>query len=193
LGGNTISTEVIRSMGSPGGDLQVIAVMPQTFEAMPLGAGNSGQVIETVPKLTPSPVKTVERRAKPAGSVNVESAEVLVCIGRGVGAQQDLDMIQALADALGGVVCCTRPISHDRHWLPEDQMVGISGKMSSPRLYLGVGVSGQIQHAVGVMSSKVTVAINSDKNAPIFKLADYGMVGDLYQVVPRLTEKLRAR
>jgi electron transfer flavoprotein alpha subunit len=193
LGGNTISTEVIRSTGSSGGDLQVIAVMPQTFEARPLGAGNSGQVIETALRLAPSPVKTVERRAKLAGSVNVESAEVLVCIGRGVGAQQDLDMIQALADALGGVVCCTRPISHDRHWLPEDQMVGISGKMSSPRLYLGVGVSGQIQHAVGVMGSKVTVAINSDKNAPIFKLADYGVVGDLYQVVPRLTEKLKVR
>jgi electron transfer flavoprotein alpha subunit len=187
LGGNTISTEVIQS--TP----QVIAVMPQTFEARPLGAGNSGQVIETAPELTPSPVKTVERRAKVAGSVNVESAEVLVCIGRGVGAQQDLDMIQALANALGGVVGCTRPISHDRHWLPEDQMVGISGKMSSPRLYLGVGVSGQIQHAVGVMGSKVTVAINSDKNAPIFKLADYGVVGDLYQIVPKLTEKLKAR
>jgi electron transfer flavoprotein alpha subunit len=167
--------------------------MPQTFEARPLGAGSSAQVIETALRLTPSPVKTVERRAKPAGSVDVESAEVLVCIGRGVGAQQDLDMIQALADALGGVVCCTRPISHDRRWLPEDQMVGISGKMSSPRLYLGIGVSGQIQHAVGVMGSKVTVAINSDKNAPIFKLADYGVVGDLYQVVPRLTEKLKAR
>jgi electron transfer flavoprotein alpha subunit len=187
LGGNTISTEVVQS--TP----QVIAVMPQTFEARPLGAGNSGQVIETALKLTPSPVKTVERRAKVAGSVNVESAEVLVCIGRGVGAQQDLDMIQALANALGGVVGCTRPISHDRHWLPEDQMVGISGKMSSPRLYLGVGVSGQIQHAVGVMGSKVTVAINSDKNAPIFKLADYGVVGDLYQIVPKLTEKLKAR
>ncbi len=187
LGGNTISTEVIRST------LQVIAVMPQTFEARPLGTGNSGQVIEAALKLTPSPVKTVERRAKSAGSVNVESAEVLVCIGRGVGAQQDLDMIQALADALGGVVGCTRPISHDRHWLHEDQMIGISGKMSSPRLYLGIGVSGQIQHAVGVMGSKVTVAINSDKNAPIFKLADYGVVGDLYQVVPKLIEKLKAR
>ena len=187
LGGNTLSTEVIQSTS------QVIAVMPQTFEARPLGVGNSGQVIETALRLTPSPVQTVECRAKPAGNVNVESAQVLVCIGRGVGEQKDLDMIQALADALGGVVCCTRPISHDRHWLPEDQMVGISGKISSPRLYFGIGVSGQIQHAVGVMGSKVTVAINSDKNAPIFKLADYGVVGDLYQVVPKLIEKLKAR
>lgn len=187
LGGNTLSTEVIRST------LQVIAVMPQTFEAIPLGAGDGGRVIEAALRLAPSPVKTVKRRAKVAGSVNVESAQVLVCIGRGVGAQQDLDMIQSLADALGGVVGCTRPISHDRHWLPEDQMIGISGKMSSPRLYVGVGVSGQIQHTVGVMGSKVTVAINSDKNAPIFKLADYGVVGDLYQVVPRLIEKLQAR
>jgi electron transfer flavoprotein alpha subunit len=72
-------------------------------------------------------------------------------------------------------------------------MIGISGKMSSPRLYIGIGLSGQIQHTVGIMGSKVTIAINNDKNAPIFKMADYGIVGDLYQVVPRLTGKLKAR
>jgi electron transfer flavoprotein alpha subunit len=187
LGGNTIATQVIKS------SVQVIAVMPQTIQAMPTGDGGSAEIIEARLLLAPSPVKRVERRPKQAGSVNVESAEVLVCIGRGVGEQSDLEMIQALADTLGGLVGCTRPVSHDKHWLSENQMIGISGKMSSPRLYIGIGLSGQIQHTVGIMGSKVTIAINNDKNAPIFKMADYGIVGDLYQVVPRLTGKLKAR
>ena len=185
LGGNTVSTQVVKSAR------QVIAVMPQTIQAAP--AGGSGEVVEVKLTLSPSPVKTVERKPKEAGSVNVESAEVLLCVGRGVGEQKDLAVIQALADTLGGVIGCTRPISHDKHWLSENQMIGMSGKMSSPRLYIGVGLSGQIQHTVGIMGAKVTVAINSDKNAPIFKMADYGIVGDLYQVVPKLTEKLKAR
>jgi len=185
LGGNTISTQVVKSAQ------QVIAVMPQTIQAAP--TGGSGEVIEARLTLSPSPVKTVERRPKEAGSVNVETADVLICVGRGVSEQKDLAMVQALADTLGGVIGCTRPVSHDKHWLSENQMIGISGKMSSPRLYVGVGLSGQIQHTVGIMGSKVTVAINSDKNAPIFKMADYGIVGDLYQVVPKLTEKLKAR
>jgi electron transfer flavoprotein alpha subunit len=185
LGGNTVSTQVVQSAR------QVIAVMPQTIQAAP--TGGSGEVVEAKLSLSPSPVKTVERKPKEAGSVNVESAEVLICVGRGVGEQKDLAMLQALADTLGGVIGCTRPVSHDKHWLSENQMIGMSGKMSSPRLYFGVGLSGQIQHTVGIMGAKVTVAINSDKNAPIFKMADYGIVGDLYQVVPKLTEKLKAR
>jgi electron transfer flavoprotein alpha subunit len=185
LGGNTVSTQVVKSAR------QVIAVMPQTIQAAL--AGGSGEVVEVKLTLSPSPVKTVERKPKEAGSVNVESAEVLLCVGRGVGEQKDLALVQALADTLGGVIGCTRPISHDKHWLSESQMIGMSGKMSSPRLYIGVGLSGQIQHTVGIMGAKVTVAINSDKNALIFKMADYGIVGDLYQVVPKLTEKLKAR
>lgn len=186
LGGNTVSTQVVKSAK------QVIAVMPQTIQAAPGGSG-SGEVVEARLTLSPSRAKTVERRPKEAGSVDVQSAEVLICVGRGLGEQKDMAMIQALADTLGGMIGCTRPVSHDKHWLSENQMIGISGKTSSPRLYIGVGLSGQIQHTVGIMGSKVTVAINSDKNAPIFKMADYGIVGDLYQVVPKLTEKLKAR
>lgn len=186
LGGNTVSTQVVKSAQ------QVVAVMPQTIQAVPTGSG-SGEIVQASLALSPSPVKTVERRPKEAGSVNVESAQVLVCVGRGVDAQKDLAMIQALADTLGGVIGCTRPISHDKHWLSESQMIGISGKTSSPRLYLGVGLSGQIQHTVGIMGAKITVAINKDKNAPVFKMADYGIVGDLYEVVPKLTEKLKSR
>jgi electron transfer flavoprotein alpha subunit len=183
LGGNTVSRETITS------PQQVIAVMPRLFDAQPGGEGR-GEIIEVTLALEPSTTRLVERRPKEAGGVHVEGAEVLVCIGRGLSEESDLPMIQNLADVLGGVVGCTRAISHEYHWLSEEQMVGLSGKVSSPNLYIGIGISGQIQHTVGIMDSSVIVAINKDKNAPIFKMADYGIVGDLYQVVPRLIEQL---
>ena len=184
LGGNTISASVITSRQ------QVVSVMPRLFDAEPGGSGE-GKVIEVALELEPPAMRLVERRSKEAGAVNVEEAEVLVCVGRGLAEEGDLPLIQGLADALGGVVGCTRPLSHESHWLSEDQMVGLSGKVSSPNLYVGVGLSGQIQHTVGIMDATLIIAINSDKNAPIFKVADYGIVGDLYQVVPRLVEQLQ--
>jgi electron transfer flavoprotein alpha subunit len=184
LGGNTVSAEAITS------PQQVIAVMPKLFDAEPGGTG-AGELIEVTLSLEPPATRLVERRPKEAGAVNVEEAEVLVCIGRALNEESDLPMIQDLADTLGGVLGCTRAISHEYHWLSEDQMVGLSGKISSPRLYIGIGISGQIQHTVGILDSKVIIAINNDKNAPIFKIADYGIVGDLYRVVPRLIEQLQ--
>ena len=184
LGGNTVSASAITS------PQQVVSVMPKLFDPEPGGSG-AGEVIEVALALEPPATRLVEHRAKEAGAVNVEEAEVLVCVGRGLAEEGDLSLIQDLASALGGVVGCTRPLSHENHWLSEDQMVGLSGKVSSPNLYVGAGVSGQIQHVVGIMDAKLIVAINSDKNAPIFKVADYGIVGDLYQVVPRLLEQLQ--
>ena len=183
LGGSTVSREAITSPH------QVIAVMPRLFDAQPGGEGG-GEITQVDLALEPSATKLVERRPKETGGVDIEGAEVLVCIGRGLSEESDLPMIQNLADALGGVVGCTRAISHEYHWLSEEQMVGLSGKVSSPSLYIGIAISGQIQHTVGILDSKVTVAINKDKNAPIFKMADYGIVGDLYQVVPKLLEQL---
>jgi electron transfer flavoprotein alpha subunit len=183
LGGNTVATQTLTSAH------QVIAVMPQTFEVTP--RPTDGEQIAAQLTLTPSPVTVVARHPKAAGTVDVAAAEVVVCVGRGIEQQEDLAMIQELAQALGGVVGCTRPISHDNHWLSEDQMIGISGKIVSPRLYIGIGLSGQIQHTVGVLGAKVTAAINQDRNALIFNAADYGIEGDLYEVVPRLVERLR--
>jgi electron transfer flavoprotein alpha subunit len=183
LGGSTVSRETITSPH------QVIAVMPRLFDAQPGGEGG-GEIAQVDLALKPSATKLVERRPKETGGVDIEGAEVLVCIGRALSEESDLPMIQTLADALGGVVGCTRAISHEYHWLSEEQMVGLSGKVSSPSLYIGIGISGQIQHTVGILDSKVIVAINKDKNAPIFKVADYGVVGDLYQVLPRLIEQL---
>jgi electron transfer flavoprotein alpha subunit len=184
LGGNTLSEGYITS------EKQVIAIMPGTFTADPVRSGKSGEVIEVPLELASSPIAVVERMRKPAAGVDVESAEVVVCAGRGLERQEDLALLQELAKSLGGVVACSRPISHDRGWLPEDQMIGISGKKISPRLYVGVGISGQIQHMVAVRGARTILAINKDKSAPIFKGADYGIVGDLYQVLPRLTEAI---
>jgi electron transfer flavoprotein alpha subunit len=170
---------------------QVIAVMPKLYEAEPVNGG-AGEIIPIALELQGPTIRVLERRPKEAGIVNLEEAEVLVCVGRGLSDKGDLSLIQSLVDSVGGMLGCTRPISHEYHWLAEDQMVGLSGKESNPRLYLAIGISGQIQHTVGVMNAKVIVAINNDKNAPIFKIADYGIVGDLYQVVPKLTERFQS-
>jgi electron transfer flavoprotein alpha subunit len=185
LGGNTVSANVITSRQ------QVVAVMPKLFDAEPI-SGGAGEVIAVSLELQEPTTKVLERQPKEAGIGDLEEADVLVCVGRGLDSKGDLSLIQPLVDSVGGMLGCTRPISHEYHWLTEDQMVGLSGIESSPNLYLAIGISGQIQHTVGVMNAKVIVAINNDKNAPIFKIADYGIVGDLYQIVPKLTEKLQS-
>jgi electron transfer flavoprotein alpha subunit len=183
LGGNTVAANVISS------PQQVIAVMPKLYEAQP-GGDAAGEVVQVALTLEPPATRLVERRPKEGGAANVEEAEVLICVGRGLSEKGDLALINELAEKLGGVVGCTRPLSHEYFWMSEDLMVGLSGKIASPRLYLGIGLSGQIQHTVGIMDSKVIVAINSDKNALIFKTADYGIVGDFKEVVPKLIEQL---
>jgi electron transfer flavoprotein alpha subunit len=185
LGGNTVATEAIATAR------QVVAVMPKTFEIGPQEA-RSGQVL-TLKLALPQPrLKILEKRPKGGEVVDLEAAERLVCVGRGLAKREDLALIQALASALQAEIGCTRTIACDYAWLAEERLVGLSGRKCKPRLYLGVGISGQIQHTVGVMGSRLIVAINSDKEAPIFQIADYGIVGDLYQVVPRLTAKLLA-
>ncbi|MBI5029725.1 MAG: electron transfer flavoprotein subunit alpha/FixB family protein [Chloroflexi bacterium] len=182
LGGNTVATDVINS------ERQVIAVMPKTFETTQQAA--PGEIVNVALQLREPRVKIVERKAKPQATANVEGAETLVVVGKGFGKPEDLAIGQALASALKGEMGCTRTLAADYHWLGEERMIGISGKKAKPRLLISVGVSGQIQHTVGILESKIIVAINKDKSAPIFKIADYGIVGDLYQIVPKLTARI---
>jgi electron transfer flavoprotein alpha subunit len=182
LGGNTVATDVITT------ERQVIAVMPRTFEATKQSAAS--ETVRVDLKLREPRVKIVERKTKAAATANIESAEALVVAGKGFAKQDDLALADALAKSLKGELGCTRTLAADFHWLGEERMVGISGKKCKPRLMVSVGVSGQIQHTVGILGSKVIVAINKDKAAPIFKVADYGIVGDLYQVLPKLMEKV---
>ncbi|HEY3426347.1 MAG TPA: acyl-CoA dehydrogenase family protein [Negativicutes bacterium] len=122
---------------------------------------------------------------------NIGAADKVCSIGRGLAAQEDLPVIQALAAALGAEVGCSRPIAEENQWLPLDRFVGLSGQKCKGSFYLAVGISGQVQHLAGIHDVKIIAAINSDEKAPIFSFADYGIVGDLYDIVPRLTQILK--
>jgi electron transfer flavoprotein alpha subunit len=125
-----------------------------------------------------------------AQTVDLGSASIIVSVGRGIKEQDNLTIVEELAEALGAELAASRPIC-DNGWLPMERQVGSSGQTVSPKLYLAVGISGAIQHLVGMKGSRTIVAINKDENAPIFEVADYGIVGDLFDVVPALTDAVK--
>ena len=126
-----------------------------------------------------------------AQTVDLGSAQFIVSVGRGIKEAENLPIVHELAAALGAELAASRPIC-DSGWLPIERQVGSSGQTVSPKLYLAVGISGAIQHLVGMKGSQCVVAINKDPDAPIFEIADYGIVGDLFEVVPALTEAVKA-
>lgn len=121
---------------------------------------------------------------------DIATADKIVCVGRGLVKKDDLETVEKLAKEIGAEIGCTRGIAEDYHWLPNDRYIGISGQKVKPDLYIGLGVSGQIQHVVGIRDSKVIVAIDTNEKAPIFAAADYGIVGNLYEVLPLLAEAM---
>ncbi|KTF03764.1 MULTISPECIES: electron transfer flavoprotein subunit alpha/FixB family protein [Trueperella] len=123
-------------------------------------------------------------------SVNLGAAKKIVAVGRGFKNEDDLKLAFDLASKMGAEVACSRPIAEGNNWLGRDRYVGVSGQHVTPDLYLAAGISGQIQHTAGMNEAKTVVVVNSDKNAPYFEQADYGIVGDLYSVLPALTEAL---
>jgi len=125
-----------------------------------------------------------------ARAVDLTAAEIIVSVGRGIGDKDKIPVVEDLARALGAELAASRPIC-DAGWLPMERQVGSSGQTVSPKMYVAVGISGAIQHLVGMKGSKTIVAINKDANAPIFEVADYGIVGDLFEVVPALAEAIR--
>jgi electron transfer flavoprotein alpha subunit len=143
-------------------------------------------------------IEAAQIRSKPgapfresAQTVDLSAAPVIVSVGRGIGEESNIGIVQELATALGAELAASRPIC-DNGWLPMERQVGSSGQTVSPKLYLAVGISGAIQHLVGMKGSKAVIAINKDENAPIFEVADFGVVGDLFEVVPELTKAILA-
>jgi electron transfer flavoprotein alpha subunit len=169
---------------------QMATIPPRAFDPAAIQDGRKGTISE-LSSPPASAVKVIKRSPKAKEAVNITEARIVVCVGRGMTNKEDVDLARQLADLLGGEVGCTRPIAEELQWLPEEVYLGISGKKVKPDLYIGLGVSGQIQHVTGIRDSKVILAVNRDENAPIFEAADYGIVGDLYQVVPKLIEELK--
>lgn len=155
------------------------------------GAPTGTDAVETVEFVAPERgVEVVASRELEKSDVNLSAADVVLAGGRGFAEESELDMLRALASAVGGEMGCTRPLAEGVDWMPKESYIGVSGLMLAPKVYVGVGVSGQMQHMVGVNRANAVFAINKDKNAPIFKQCDWGLVGDLKTVLPALVEEL---
>ena len=185
LGGNITETLMIRSKP------QIFTLPKGVFQPLAKEPNRTGEIIQVQPKVVESPVKVLERKPKQFAGVRITEAEAIVSFGRGLKRKEDITIIEELAKTVSGVVGCSRPIAEDLKWLPIDQYVGLSGQKVTPKLYIACGISGQIQHITGIQNARIVVAVNTDSKAPIFEYADYGIAGDLYKVVPALTETLR--
>ncbi len=172
---------------------QIATVPPRTFEKPPKDESRKGEVVEVKVEIPPVEKKVLELKAKEVKGIRIEDAELITSCGRGFRKKEDLKLLEELASLIGATLGCSRPIAADLKWLPEDHWVGLSGHKVKPKMYMAVGISGQVQHLAGMRDSKLIVAINKDPDAPIFKVADYGIVGDLYQVLPALINYLKSR
>lgn len=169
----------------------MITVRPGAFPVDEVPAQGPGEVLcrgldAGVPDSRKSFVEFVDTGA---GEVDITQAELLISVGRGVGEAENIDTIKALAEQLGGTVSCSRPVV-DKHWLPKYHQVGTSGKTVKPKVYLALGISGAFQHVAGIAGAGTVIAVNKDTKAPIFRVADYGVVDDLFTVVDALQEKM---
>lgn len=134
--------------------------------------------------------KFIEYIETAIGDVDITQADILVSVGRGIQEKENIPIIEEFAKALGATLCCSRPIV-DKEWLPKNRQVGTSGKTVKPKVYIAIGISGAFQHVAGMQNSGKIIAINKDPKAPIFNVANYGVVGDLFKIIPGLTEKLK--
>ena len=181
-GGNAVARVAFKSKP------QIVTVPARAFEK-PNPQERKGEIVKLNVKIEAPKVEVVERKPLETSSVRVEEAEVIVSCGRGLEKKDDIALLEDLAEVLGGQVGCSRPLVEDRKWFSD--WIGLSGHKVKPKLYIASGVSGVIQHVAGIRDSKVIVAINKDPEAPIFEIADYGVVGNLYEVLPALKEALK--
>ncbi|MFC1946209.1 FAD-binding protein [Chloroflexota bacterium] len=188
FGGNIMATIIC-----PGARPQMATVRPRTFKTGAPDAARKGEIIRS-----DFNADAVNERAKVldfveslADVVKIEEADIIVSGGRGLGKPENFTLLRELADAMGAALGASRPVI-DEGWLPYHHQVGQTGKTVSPKLYIACGISGAVQHLAGMQTSDIIVAINDDPNAPIFEVATYGIVGDLFQVVPLIIERLKS-
>ncbi|UCF13163.1 MAG: electron transfer flavoprotein subunit alpha/FixB family protein [Thermoplasmatales archaeon] len=184
--GNAIAVEQFNSKPS------IVTIPSKVFDPLKKDDKHSGDIVKKKFDVEKSASKVLKVQEMQTGDVNVEDAEIIVSCGRGFKSKDDIKLVSELAEVLKGkTVGCSRPIAADLKWLSEDHWIGLSGHKVKPKLYVAVGISGQIQHIAGMRDSSIIVAINKDPEALIFKSADYGIVGDLYEVLPKLTSMVK--
>ena len=169
-------------------DFKIIGLSSNAFGLL------ENNVESSVEDFNPSIIEekiTIKSTEKVSGKISIADADIVVSAGRGLKGPENWNIIEELADTLGAATACSKPVS-DMGWRPHSEHVGQTGKPVATNLYIAIGISGAIQHLAGINSSKIKVVINNDPEAPFFKAADYGVVGDAFDVVPRLTEKLKA-
>jgi len=189
FGGNVIATILCRDYRP-----QMATVRPRVFTSAPRQADAKGEIVREVIPITPEMINAeiLEFITNDAASVKLEYADIIVSGGRGLGGPKGFELIKQLADELGGVVGSSRACV-DAGWIKYDHQVGQTGKTVRPKLYIAAGISGAIQHKVGMQESDFILAINRDPHAPIFDVATMGIVGDLYEVIPAMIKEIRAR
>lgn len=187
FGGNTIAT-----IACPDNRPQMATVRPGVMQKIEPIQGAKANVVEYNPGFTPNDkyVEILDIVKSVSETVDIMDAKILVSGGRGVGSPENFQMLRDLADALGGEVSCSRAVV-DAGWMPKDMQVGQTGKTVRPQVYFAIGISGAIQHVAGMEESDIIIAINKDESAPIFEVADYGVVGDLNKIVPKLTAMIK--
>ncbi|MCM1273483.1 MAG: electron transfer flavoprotein subunit alpha/FixB family protein [Clostridium sp.] len=188
FGGNTIAT-----IACPDNRPQMATVRPGVMQKLAKTEGAKAEIIEFNPGFTPNNkyVEILEVAKAVSDIKDIMDAKILVSGGRGVGSPENFKLLEDLADAIGGQVSCSRAVV-DSGWKPKELQVGQTGKTVRPQVYFAIGISGAIQHVAGMEESDIIVAINKDEDAPIFDVADYGVVGDLNKIVPALTEAIKA-
>lgn len=181
FGGNVMAT-ILTPRRRP----QMATVRYKVMEAAPRLAEPGGELVRCAVPAEWRERSRVLEVIRQAQTASIAEADVIIAAGRGVKTRRDMELIERLAGALGGVIGCTRPLV-EQGWLPNNRQIGLSGRTVRPRLYIAAGISGAIQHIAGMRASGVVFAINQDRNAPIFDVAHYALVGDLYRIVPELT------
>ena len=187
FGGNTIAT-----IACPEFRPQMATVRPGVMQKLPREAGRKAEIEEFNPGFVPNKkyVEIMEVVKAVSNVADIMDAKILVSGGRGVGSPENFKILDELAEAIGGTVSCSRAVV-DAGWKPKDLQVGQTGKTVRPHVYFAIGISGAIQHVAGMEESDIIIAINKDESAPIFDVADYGVVGDLNKIVPVLTQKIK--